>query len=546
MGLLLTATLGPALVVGQGVPGFASVSDTPPFLGGAAYVGPALTSQPIYISLELATNLTGAESYVQSIYQTGSPHFLQFLTPSEYMSEFGPTQSALTSVINWVSANTGTIPSVQFGDQVNFVTTIGVAERMFGISMNFYNYQGQVFFSNSHDVLLPVSISKFVQGVEGLNNATGLTTATQVIEGNTTIIPADVFSYYQFTQAFNYGYGANGETIGIVGYPEQGINLGDVTNFWNTYGIPWTSLVESTVSGGIPGVDTTVGSGSMEMTLDSEWAGSTGQYAKIVVMTDNPPCFFGIGCQSQYTQWYNEMSQIVNSLNPVVMSTSIQYLNSQLSASQISSIHSLMVQSAAQGITVVGASGDYGANVLYDPSSDSYATSVGGVFDTVNANTPGITGQSGWTDSGGGPNTNFAQPGYQSSLAIRAPSNGYRDTPDISFPAWHSIAIYFNGKWVGGYGGTSFATPMFAGLVADSVSFADSRLGQINNIMYDIPYGANGCAFLGAAYTDVTSGNNGYKAGTGWDYVTGIGTPLALNFIYAMDNWVYSPSCRVA
>lgn len=511
------------------------------FLPKATYLGPASSTALTYITVTLAINTTGAEKYASTLYNGNSPNFRKFLTPEQFMAKFGPKQQALNSISTLLNALGFQISGVQFGDQFGFVTSIGAVESAFGVPISMYRYNGETFFANSQNPMVPSSVAPFIVAVDGLNNYTALATLTQNIQGFTTIIPADVYSFYQFNSAFSSGANGNGRKIGIVGYPGQGINLGDVTNFWTTYNIPWTSLTESTVNGGVPAVNTALGSGSMEMTLDAEWAGATGQEAGITVMTDNPPWWWG---QSQYTQWYNEMSQIVNSLNPDVMSTSIVFALTDLSSSQITSIHNLMVQAVNQGITVVGASGDKGSAVLYDPSSDPYVTAEGGVSDTLTANTPGITGQTGWADSGGGPNTNFAQPSYQSSEKIKAPNNGYRDIPDISFPSAPSIALYFNGNWVGGYGGTSFAAPMFAGLVADTVTGVQTRVGLINNIMYDIPYGNAGCSYLGTSYSDVTIGNNGFNAGTGWDFVTGIGTPYAWNFIQAVDQWEYFPACR--
>jgi subtilase family serine protease len=72
-------------------------------------------------------------------------------------------------------------------------------------------------------------------------------------------------------------------------------------------------------------------------------------------------------------------------------------------------------------------------------------------------------------------------------------------------------------------GGTSEATPMFAGIVAIAAQLAGHRLGVINSALYSIAHG-------GAGIVDVTESDNsfgdisGYDAVGGYDLATGLGT----------------------
>jgi len=243
---------------------------------------------------------------------------------------------------------------------------------------------------------------------------------------------------------------------------------------------------------------------------------------------------------TQYTEIYNEINDIVTVVDPAVMSMTIEWLLSTFTSSQISSVDGLMTQASDEGITVVAASGDsgYGYAYLEMPSADPWVTAVGGVTDDLS---PGIIGQWGWsycdvscgTASTGGAATNFPQPYYQSSEIVTVPSNGYRDVPDISFPASPAIALYYNGGWQEA-DGTSFAAPMFAGLVADLVSYSGFDYGALNYALYNQFYGTS---YGYVPYSDVTVGYNGQTAGTGWDFVTGIGTPNAWNFVQAVYTY---------
>ena len=83
-------------------------------------------------------------------------------------------------------------------------------------------------------------------------------------------------------------------------------------------------------------------------------------------------------------------------------------------------------------------------------------------------------------------------------------------------------------------GGTSMAAPQWSGfmaLVGESRAKANKgTLGFLNPIIYAIPASTRASVF-----NDVTTGNNGtYKAGAGWDAVTGWGSMQAqglLNYL---------------
>jgi subtilase family serine protease len=80
-------------------------------------------------------------------------------------------------------------------------------------------------------------------------------------------------------------------------------------------------------------------------------------------------------------------------------------------------------------------------------------------------------------------------------------------------------------------GGTSLATPEWAGLIGIAAQVKGSGLGLINPALYSI---ANDPAKYAADFFDVTVGNNqankdipGFPATPGWDATTGLGTPNA-------------------
>ncbi len=84
-------------------------------------------------------------------------------------------------------------------------------------------------------------------------------------------------------------------------------------------------------------------------------------------------------------------------------------------------------------------------------------------------------------------------------------------------------------------GGTSCSSPQWAGLIAIADQKAGRDLGYINPALYKIA--ASNAAKYANDFYDVTVGNNqttsipGYSASTGWDAVTGLGTPNVANLL---------------
>ena len=149
----------------------------------------------------------------------------------------------------------------------------------------------------------------------------------------------------------------------------------------------------------------------------------------------------------------------------------------------------------------------------------------------------------GWIDSGGRFSHVFATPSYQDSLpAGSTPIGSMRGVPDVAFQASSRTGplVYATGGSAGGWfivGGTSCSSPQFAGLVAIADQIAGHGLGQINPTLYQLASGPN----YGTYFYDVTTGNNqadpsipGYNATTGWDPVTGLGTPNAAALVPAL------------
>jgi subtilase family serine protease len=255
--------------------------------------------------------------------------------------------------------------------------------------------------------------------------------------------------------------------------------------------------------------------------------------------------------------------------------------------------HAYLLRAAAEGVSMLFSAGD-GSGVL-TPSSDPYATAVGGTTLGIGRTDPRLF-ETGWSTgldfdvrnrwvpegeayaSGGGPSLLWAQPGYQrgvvpNSLA-KAPGDRaglVRALPDISADADPSTGmgvglLNFNDKGVvTGYveqpvGGTSLAAPLVAGLVADAEQYRRPfgflnwglyRLAGTHAVNDALPITAKtpsryrgaacdeaDCGVLSYFPFDVQSwsmaGYTGQVTRTGYDTMTGVGTPNGQNFVYAL------------
>jgi len=187
--------------------------------------------------------------------------------------------------------------------------------------------------------------------------------------------------------------------------------------------------------------------------------------------------------------------------------------------------------------------------------ASEYIVSVGGIYPVLNE-TGYITGQFGWyqpeyswyggpVGSGGGNSFFFARPTYQSSDLIVVPSTfTNRGQPDIAMPAAKMVFAYRD--FFGIAGGTSFATPISAGIFADIESAfvsADGTVGYfgwIQPALYELGYGYEfGLpAYYMVDYVQPYPGmvGSGYL-GQGWNDFVGIGSFNAFNMTVDLANY---------
>jgi subtilase family serine protease len=325
---------------------------------------------------------------------------------------------------------------------------------------------------------------------------------------------------------------------------------------------------------------------ALETSLDVEWAHTIAPQANILLMTTNPAETLGV---QGFPAMMNAEQFIVDHHEATVISQSFAAAEETFASTQsLLNLRHAFISAASNGVTVLGSSGDGGtANTFFTPvknprtipfptvewpASDPLVTGVGGTYlctdpttgTSVDSADPPVNCQSnpgvrevGWIDSGGGFSHVFARPSYQDTLpAGSTPIGTMRGVPDVGYQASSrtGVLVYDTapGDAQGGLncpagnpcsagwyvvGGTSASCPQWAGLVAIADQIAGHGLGPINPALYSLASGPNYSTY----FYDVTSGNNqadpsipGYPATTGWDPVTGLGTPNAAALVPAL------------
>ena len=331
---------------------------------------------------------------------------------------------------------------------------------------------------------------------------------------------------------------------------------------------------------------------ALEVALDVETSHAIAPKANILLVTT--PTAETLGVQGFPNMMNAEQYVVDHHLANVISQSFASAEDAFGSAQSLLSLRHAFISAAQNRVTVLGSSGDGGsANggktpvgqggttfpfpTVEWPASDPLVTGVGGTYLCTDPNNttarvvdnadPPVTCQSatnvgqaevGWILSGGGFSHVFSKPAYQNTLPAGSTAIGaMRGVPDIAFQASSRTGalVYLSlpPDGLGGLncgtkaapipcstgwydiGGTSLSCPQWAGLVAIADQLNGGGLGLINPALYRL--GADPARYA-KDFFDITRGNNtavatipGYPATTGWDPITGLGTPNAANLV---------------
>jgi subtilase family serine protease len=373
--------------------------------------------------------------------------------------------------------------------------------------------------------------------------------------------PEQLQAAYNLDPLFGSGDDGRGETIVIVDCFGSPTISSDLATFDRAFHLPATSLSIVTPAGSIPPWDPS-GDGPMiawggETSLDVEYAHAMAPGARIVLV-ETPVA------ETEGTAGFPQIEKAeewaIKHEDPAVISQSFGATEGTFpSVRSILDLRGAYELAERDHVTVLAATGDDGSTDssevsgpdLYTkravdwPSTDPLVTAVGGTQLHLNAAGARLLPDNVWNDSNllgtpaassGGTSWVFARPGFQAGVARIV--GAHRGVPDVSLSAAQDggAIVYesFPGVEPAFYvvGGTSEATPLFAGIVAVADQAVGRHLGWLNHDLYTI------AADHGAGIVDITTGSNtvtfqqsgatvtvpGYIATQGYDLASGLGT----------------------
>jgi subtilase family serine protease len=572
-----------------------AASAAPRLPAAATRVGAMAATQPVHLTVSLKIrDQAGLNALLAGLADPKSPYYHQYLRKGQFGPMFGPTPDQVAAVEAALKA-AGLTPGPVSADRLRIPVTATAAQVEHAFGTPLVNYRlpgGRVAFANAAAPAIDASVAPLVSGISGLDDlyqpqpaslhhvppvgpvsrtsrpgiaraatlaATAGPAACDAAVSTGSLTMNFWASYYGMTPLYEMGDLGQGQRIALL---EMEPNLpSDVSAFESCYGIS-TPVNYIPVNGGLPSGPGPFG----EAALDIEIAAALAPQATIDVY------------QAPDTQDDLDriMARFVTDDTDKTLSVSWGLCELLVPAAQRTSEQTIAQEAVAQGQTILASSGDTGSSgcgpinpsalSVLAPALTPYMISVGG---TTLANLDGDLEQV-WNDrtngaTGGGLSGDTCMPVYQyqplipgmfdgvsdktSSLCMTptTPQGFVREVPDVSAEAdpRSGHAIYHDGSWSGGWGGTSAAAPLWAAVAALTnaspycAAYGSDNPGVLPMALYAMT-AANQATIYGGTSAqilrDVKMGNNDwplasshsglYPATRGYDMASGLGAPM--------------------
>ena len=567
------------------------------------------------------------EQLLQAQQTPGSPQYHHWLTPQQIGQRFGASQQNITAVIGWLQSQGLHVDGISNSrTRITFSGSAAAVGKALGTKFHYYNVaqsvQGQLQterrLSVQSEPQIPVSLVGVVSGFTGLSqhhlrpmlhkqilpmsalpqlsNCSGSSISTCQFY----LAPADFATIYDVNSVYNAGFNGTGEKIALVG--RSLVQASDINEYEQYTGLPsYTPNVIIPTDGTNPGVTGTGDQDEATLDVDRSFGTAPGATIDLVASGGDAGTSDGVEIATNYA---------IDTVADPILSISFGDCEADVNQATVQAWDSLMQQGAAEGISIFIASGDAGAygcepNGATPPAtqssaspnyfcSSSYVTCVGGTEfnDTANpsqywsvsnnsnnlSSALGYIPEGAWNEpydtnstsfqlaaSGGGVSAYIAKPSWQTGTGV--PSDGFRDTPDIAFPAalhdgYFGCLAYAFGDCSQGhiavFGGTSAAAPSMAGVQALIDQKIAGAQGNINPKLYALAAstpsafhdttiassGVTGCSVSTPSMCNnstpgpngLSGGLAGYQLATGYDQVTGWGSLDVASFVNAWSG----------
>jgi subtilase family serine protease len=495
--------------------------------GEAPLVGRLPETQSLRIDVVLALrDQAGLESFLQKVYDPSSPSYRQFLTVEQFTERFGPSRENYEAFIRFAQANgLAVVGGSRDAIDVQLEGSVATIETAFNIKMSVYHdpIADRDFYSPDQEPTVDLPFQLW--HISGLDNYSiphpqlARRPAGVKLPATTGSCPGDAFCGSDMRAAYYEGTSltGKGQNIGLLEF--EGYDIADVNTYYKNAHQKRTAPIVGVSTDGSP-LTCLISQGcdDLEQTIDMTQA---------------------LGMAPGITTLY----VFVGSTDTALLGSMASHkpLSLNLSSSWSWSPPDPLLDDpffekmAAQGQSYLEAAGDGGAwqeQNNWWPMESQYVISVGGTDLITKGPAKGWASESTWVDGGGGISPDdFPIPSWQKLKGVITKTNQgstkYRNGPDVA--ANSNFTFYVcadqttctSNEW----GGTSFATPMWAGYLAlanqQAAAKGDKPVGFINPAIYPLGLGKT----YNTDFHDITTGSNGFPAGKGYDLATGWGSP---------------------
>jgi subtilase family serine protease len=303
-----------------------------------------------------------------------SPNYHHWLTPQQFGEQYEPAAEDIQTVTTWLQGHGFTVARLSNGQHViEFSGTAGQVQEAFHTAIHKYAVNGEEHWANASDPMLPAALAPVVAGLVSLHNfpshpMSHVAGTFRRIKGHSELKalqalftfpsnspfagffglgPADFATIYNVQPLWKAGIDGTGQSIAIV--QESNINIQDVRNFRNLFGLPANDpqiILDGPDPGIVPGVET-------EALLDTEWSGGVAKGATIkVVVASTTNTTAGIDLAAL---------RIVDDVIAPVASESFGRCELFEGTTRNQFFRTTWQQAAAEGISVFVSAGDAGA-----------------------------------------------------------------------------------------------------------------------------------------------------------------------------------------
>jgi subtilase family serine protease len=489
-------------------------SHMPRAVAGARPVASVKPTARLHLSVSLPLrDEAGLDAFLSDIYDPDSANYRHYLSVADFTTRFGPTAADYQKAADFF---TGQGLTVRADAANHFLLGIDGAasdiERVFHLKLGYYRHptEARVFLAPDREptvdfaapLLHVTGLDDFVRPRPRVERQKAVRVTGSGPGGQ--FLGSDVRTAY-------YGgkLDGSGQSLGLMEL--EGYNLADVQTYFSKFGPPLTAdIVGISTDGAAVNCG---GCNDAEQVLDIEYSVAMAPGLKQVQV------YVGKNAEDVL----NRMASDNTSLQ---LSTSWGW-----SAGEYSTDEPLFKEMAAQGQSFLTASGDY--SNLQDsgpwPEESANLTGVGGT-DLVTKSPGGPwSSETGWPHSAGGPSLDkdITIESYQKPYITKANggSKTLRNVPDIAAIA-DDFYICADGSCGGGWGGTSFSSPIWTGFIAlaNQQAAAEGKppVGFLNPTVYALGHKTK----YATSMHDITVGKSGlFSCTPSYDLVTGLGSP---------------------